>query len=296
MNPVVSLRHVSKTFGRRVAVHDVSLEIFAGQAVAILGPNGAGKTTSMQMMLGLVQPTRGTVELLGRRPGDFGVRDRIGAVLQNVSVPERLKVWECLNLVRGLYSQPCPLDELLTIGGLHDDRNVLAQTLSGGKTRRLQFALAMAGNPSVLFLDEPTVGMDVASRRHFWDAIRKLVDEGRTVLLTTHDLQEADLMTDRVILMDNGKVMADAEPERIKMEFGERRVRFVLSDMTRVEELRNFGAVQDIQTSGRLVTVATHDSDAVLKRLILDNWDVRDIRVEGTDLEDAFVHLTRGEE
>ncbi|MCL5116138.1 MAG: ABC transporter ATP-binding protein [Firmicutes bacterium] len=295
MEPVISLNHVSKHFGHRIAVNEVSLDIASGQAVALLGPNGAGKTTSIAMMLGLLHPTTGEIRLLGRTPGHLASREKIGVVLQNVSVPERLKVRECINLVRGFYPNPRSLDDLLNLAGLATDSDMQAHLLSGGKMRRLQFALAMAGNPEVLFLDEPTVGMDVTSRRQFWDALRQYVGEGRTLILTTHDLQEADVMTDRVVVMHHGLVIADAPPERIKMEFGDRQISFVADDARLIHVVRQWAEVADVQTSGRQVTIVTSDSDAVLKRLIHDNWDIRDIRVGGTGLEDAFVRLTREE-
>lgn len=162
--------------------------------------------------------------------------------------------------------------------------------------RRLQFALAMAGNPDMLFLDEPTVGMDVASKRHFWETLRQFVHDGKTLLLTTHDLQEADMMTDRVVVMRAGRIIQDAPPERIKMEFGERQVRFVTNDPAWVEGLLSWESVSDVATSGREVAIMTRDSDAVLRRLIGEQWDIRDIRVEGGGLEDAFLKLTREEE
>jgi ABC-2 type transport system ATP-binding protein len=290
---VIEFDQVFKVFGTKEAVQDVTFRLEAGQAVALLGPNGAGKTTSIQMMLGLLKPTRGRVELFSHDPADPASHDRIGVVLQNVSVPERLKVKECLNLFRGFYARPKSLDELLDLGGLAEDADAMAHALSGGKTRRLQFALAMAGNPDVLFMDEPTVGMDVTSKRHFWDALRGFVSAGKTLVLTTHDLQEADLMTDRILVMNHGRIIADAPPEEIKMQFGGRQVKFSSGETGLAENMKGWPGVLDIQVAGRQLAVLTQDSDALLKRLFLDGHDIRDVEVGGGGLEEAFVRLTR---
>lgn len=295
MNAVVALEGVTKHFGRRTAVDQVSMEIGQGQAVALLGPNGAGKTTSIAMMLGLLHPTSGRVRLLGGDPSDAKSREKIGVVLQNVSVPDRLRVRECLNLFRGFYARPRAVSELLQMGGLEEDAETMAHLLSGGKTRRLQFALAMAGDPEVLFMDEPTVGMDVGSKRQFWDALRAFVGQGRTMILTTHDLHEADAMTDRVMVMHHGRIIADAPPEAIKTEFGGRQITLVAGDIGVDKILRGWPEVMDVQLSGRQVTVLTQDSDATLRRLFRDGHDVKDVLVSGGGLEEAFVRLTREE-
>lgn len=289
---VIEMKAVSKHFGHREAVSNLTLEIPAGQALALLGPNGAGKTTSIAMMLGLTRPSRGHIRLFGADPGSVQAHTRIGVMLQGVSVPDRLTVKESLNLFRGVYPRPLSLAHLLDISGLEGDARKMAGQLSGGKTRRLQFAAAMAGDPQMLFLDEPTVGMDVASKRQFWDTLRTFIADGRTLVLTTHDLQEADVVADRVVVMNSGRVIADAAPERIKMEFGGRQVSFVAAEGQAVDGLRQWAEVQDMHTAGRHVTVLTKDSDHVVRRLILEGWDISDIMIAGGGLEEAFVRLT----
>lgn len=293
---VVELDQVTKTFGHKTAVDEVSFKLLAGQAVALLGPNGAGKTTSIQMMLGLLKPSRGTVRMFQHDPTNPRLHERIGVVLQNVSVPERLRVRECLDLFRAFYPSPRSLDDLLEMSGLGDDADTMAHMLSGGKMRRLQFALAMAGNPDVVFMDEPTAGMDVSSRRHFWDALRSFVGQGKTLILTTHDLNEADLVTDRILVMNHGRIVADAPPERIKMEFGGRTIQFVTDDTTWAQELWEWDEIGDLQVAGRQVTVLTRDSDATLRRLYKEDCDIKDVQVGGGGLEEAFVRLTREKE
>ncbi len=292
MDAIVEMIDVAKEFGRKQAVRNVSLAIARGSAVALLGPNGAGKTTSIAMMLGLLRPTRGQVRLLGGDPGSPRQHVRLGVMLQSVSVPDRLTVAETINLFRGFYPAPLPTERLLSAAGLKDDARTMANRLSGGKMRRLQFALAMAGDPQALFLDEPTVGMDVTSRRQFWDELRGFIASGKTLLLTTHDLQEADMVADRVIVMNEGTIVADAPPERIKMEFGGRQLSFAAGPGVDLAQLNRLPDVLSVHTAGRKVTVRTTDSDALLRRLIQGEWDISDIQVTGAGLEDAFVRLT----
>ena len=293
LSNVVEMSGVTKSFGTRQAVRHMDLRIETGSAVALLGPNGAGKTTSIAMMLGLLRPTVGRVQLFSQDPAKAKVHERIGVMLQDVSVPDRLTVRETIDLFRGFYPKSLTTQKLLQISGLSDDAKTMASKLSGGKMRRLQFALALAGDPEVLFLDEPTVGMDVASRRTFWEELRSFIAAGKTMLLTTHDLQEADLLADRVVVMQSGQIIADAAPEKIKMQFGGRQVSFVAGEAVNLDQLSILPEVTEVQTVGRKVTLFTQDSDALLRRLILAEWDIRDIQVSGGGLEDAFVRLTQ---
>ncbi len=292
MTVVVEMEGVTKLFGQKRAVKNVSLKIVKGSAAALLGPNGAGKTTSIAMMLGLTHPTRGRVQLFGGDPSSPQQHVRLGVMLQGVSVPDRLSVLETINLFRGFYSHPLSLDRLLVASGLEGDARVMASKLSGGKMRRLQFALALAGDPEVLFLDEPTVGMDVTSRRKFWDELREFIAAGKTLLLTTHDLQEADMVADRVIVMNDGEIVADDAPERIKMEFAGRQISFVVQSDIDPQRFKMLPHVIEVKMAGRQITLRTTDSDTLLRTLILDQWDISDIQVTGGGLEDAFVRLT----
>ncbi|AUW95651.1 ABC transporter ATP-binding protein [Sulfobacillus sp. hq2] len=285
----------SKHYGQHVAVSDVTLRIVRGQAVALLGPNGAGKTTSLALMMGLTSPSHGSVRLLGALPASPQIHAKIGVMLQNVSVPDRLTVLESVNLFRGFYPHPLPAAEVLEMAGLEEDRRQMASRLSGGKMRRLQFALAMVGNPDVLFLDEPTVGMDVQSKRLFWEMLRQFVEDQRTLILTTHDLHEVDQIADRVVVLNRGRIVADASPEHIKMQIGGRQVSFVIQDASRTVDLRHWPDVTEVQIAGRHVILQTQNSDAVVKRLIQEDWPVSDLMITGVGLEEAFVRLTARE-
>jgi len=208
---MIEIHKLSKVYGRQRALHDVSLEVAAGETVAVLGPNGAGKTTLVEILEGFRTPSAGTVRVLGADPSrrDRGWRDRIGVLLQTTSVEPQLTVREALRMYRALYSRPRPVDdllELLDLGAVADRR---AGALSGGQQRRLDLALALVGRPEVLFLDEPTTGFDPHARRLTWELIRSL---GCTVLLTTHYLDEAAHLADRVVVVAGGRVVAEGDP------------------------------------------------------------------------------------
>jgi ABC-2 type transport system ATP-binding protein len=296
MPTVVDMVEVTKSFKGRPAVDNLTIRIDSGSVVSLLGPNGAGKTTTIAMMLGLLQPSRGKVALFGGDPALSRHHQRLGVMLQGVSVPDRLTVVETINLFRSFYRTPLPTERLLAAGDLTSEAKTMANKLSGGKMRRLQFALALAGNPDVLFLDEPTVGMDVSARRHFWDELRTFVGAGKTLLLTTHDMQEVELLSDRVIVMHRGKVLVDTTPERMKLEFSGRQVSFAPGSRFDRDLAQSAPEVTSIVQIGRRIALRTNDSDTLLRRLVMDAWDVSEIEVSGGGLEDAFVHLTEQEE
>lgn len=243
-------------------------------------------------MLGLLSPTSGQVRLYGGDPRRARTRTHIGVMLQGVSVVDRLSVMETVNLFRSFYPHPLPAKHLLRAAQLEDKANARASGLSGGQMRRLQFALSLAGDLEVLFLDEPTVGMDVSARRAFWEELRSFLATGRTLLLTTHDLQEADSVADRVVVMDQGQILADDAPEQLKMAFAGRQVSFVAGQEVVVSDLNGLPEVLDVQVNGRHVMVQTRNSDRFLRDLLNRYEQVSDVLVSGGGLEDAFMRLT----
>lgn len=297
MAPAIKLDDVVKQYGSKRAVDHLSLEIEQGSVVALLGPNGAGKTTAISMMLGLRTPSSGVVRLLDRDPAIASTRQHIGAMLQQVNLPEKLSVAETLQLFRSYYETPLSTEELLDIAGLQEERKRPANRLSGGQQRRLQFALAMTGDPSVLFLDEPTTGMDVASRRLFWDRLRALSHEAkRTIVLTTHHLEEADGSADRIIVLQHGRQIADGTPAELKSLAGFRYIAFTAGPAIDIEQLSTIVGVTDVQWSGRRVRLQARDSDRVLRSLLDKYVDIHDIEVSNGGLEDAFISLTNADE
>ena len=224
--PVVELVDVSKRYGEVQALQHVSLAIELGEVVAFLGPNGAGKTTSISLMLGTRKPTAGTARLFGLSPRDLRARSRIGVMLQESGVPGMLRVTEIVSLFASYYPHPLAASEAIAMAGLDEKSRSLVKDLSGGQRQRLYLALAVCGNPDVLFLDEPTVGMDVEGRRRFISEIAEFAAKGRTVVLTTHYLEEADQLARRVIVIDHGQVIADTTPEGIKARVAGKHVTF----------------------------------------------------------------------
>ena len=301
MKHAIEIKNVSKQYQNKKAVDNLSLTIEEGSIVALLGPNGAGKSTTINMILGLTEPTSGQIQLLGKSPKEKSVRNKIGAMLQEVSVIDGLKVRETIDLFRSYYSNPLSTNELLKISNLEADQNKFASDLSGGQKRRLGFALALAGNPDVLFLDEPTVGMDITSRQIFWETIRSFAGSGKTIILTTHYLEEADNLADRVVVINQGKIIADGTLDEIKASTGMQHVSFTIGENVTSDELLRLPGVTDVQQTGRRVKVYGANTDQILFSVIRNNFDVSDIETHKSGLEDAFQSLiessdSKGEE
>jgi ABC-2 type transport system ATP-binding protein len=288
---VAQLRQVSKTFGEVQALRNLDFSVRAGELLALLGPNGAGKTTAVKLFLGLARPTTGTVNVLGGNPIHAEVRTRIGAMLQVAKVPETLKVREHIELFSSYYPRPLPQAETLAIAGLQEIENRPFGELSGGQKQRVLFALAICGDPDILFLDEPTVGLDVEARRLLWEQIRKLVERGKTILLTTHYLEEADALADRVAVINRGEIIAQGTPSEIKAKTSGRRIRCVSS--LQIETVKAFPGVMDVKRDRDVYEIRVVEAEPVLRELLLRDSAVHGIEVAGAGLEEAFLALTQ---
>ncbi len=289
MPPAAQLIDATKKYGSVEALRGISLDIELGEVVAMLGPNGAGKTTSISLLLGLRRPTSGKALLFGLKPDDLNARSRVGVMLQESGIPTVLKVNELVDLFRSYYPKPMARDRAIAMAGLEEKANAQVKELSGGQKQRLYFALAVCGDPDVLFLDEPTVGMDVEGRRSFIERIAEFIQMGRTVVMTTHYLEEADQLAKRVIVIDRGVVIADASPQEIKSRVAGKRVRFsaALTD----KDLEGLPVSSStIQDHG--VQLLTNQPEAVLRELFRRGVEISDLEVVGADLEDAFISLT----
>src|SRR3989442_1747822 len=218
---------VSKRYGPVLALNNVSFRIHRGEMVSLLGANGAGKTTAVKLLLGLAAPNQGTIRIFGENPRSPGAKIRVGAMLQVAKVPETLRVREHIELFSCYCPNPLPLPTIIERAGIDGLENRLFGELSGGQKQRVLFALAICGDPDLLFLDEPTVGLDVEARRILWDEIRRLVARGKTVLLTTHYLQEADALADRIVVINRGTIIAQGTPTEIKARTAGRQIRCV---------------------------------------------------------------------
>ena len=283
-------------FKDKKAVDDVSFSIRKGEVVAILGPNGAGKTTTMLMMLGLLSPSAGKAKLFGRDAKEKGIREKIGVMLQEVSLMDGLKAKEIIRLFQSYYPNPLPMEQLIGLTGLtQEDLKTRTEKLSGGQKRRVGFALALTGNPDLLFFDEPTVGMDVSARKVFWETVKELSTKGKTIIFSTHYLQEADDVADRIILFKNGSVIADGTPRDIKGRLTKQAVSFVAPDEVPIEVFLQLPFVSDVHEKEGRTYVITEDTDAVLSIIFEEKLYVKDIQIEKGRLEEAFEQLTAGQ-
>ena len=291
MAPVVELLGARKSYGSIEALRGVDLAVEPGEVIALLGPNGAGKTTAISLMLGLRRPTAGEARLFGLDPRERRARSRCGVMLQESGVNASLTVRELIQLFRTYYPNPMPAERAIAMAGLEDAAGQQSSKLSGGQRQRLYFALAVCGDPELIFLDEPTVGMDVEGRRAFLDTIRAFAAEGRTVVLTTHYLEEADELAQRVVVIDRGVVIADAPPREIKSKVAGKRVAFTSS--TPLSEADFAGlAHTHLELSGGHVRILTPEPEAVLAALFARGVAIADLEVAGADLEEAFLALT----
>ncbi len=287
----ISFTGVSKTYGDVRAVEEMDLEIGAGQTVALLGPNGAGKSTSVGMLLGLVRPSAGEVRVFGDSPDAAVKAGLIGAMLQDGALVPGLTVGEVVSFVRGLYPDPMPLDEILALANLTDLAKRRADQLSGGQAQRVRFAIAIAGAPRLLVLDEPTSAMDVESRRAFWKSMRAYAEGGRTLLFATHYMEEADQSADRVIVVAHGRIVADGTPGEIKASAGGSTVSFTIGEQP-ASGLDVLPGVTAVEVHGATARLRSSDPDATVRALYATGMTVRDLEVKGAGLEDAFVSLT----
>ena len=287
---IAQLAGVTKKYGHVTALDDVGLALEGGRVTALLGPNGAGKTTAVKLLLGLTRPSSGTVRLFGGDPTEPWNRRRTGVMLQIAKVPETLTVREHVHLFSSYYPAPMPVDAAIAAAGLTDVADRRFGALSGGQRQRVQFALAICGNPDLLFLDEPTTGMDVESRRGFWQQVRALASAGRSILLTTHYLEEADALADRVVLLRGGRIVADGTAAEIKSRAASRRVRCVtaLGEI----EIRSMPSVRSVRRDGVITEILTAEAERVTRDLLMRDASLSGLEVSGAGLEEAFLTLT----
>jgi ABC-2 type transport system ATP-binding protein len=288
---VASLTGVNKNYGDVRALRGVNFQVRAGEVVALLGPNGAGKTTAVKLLLGLMQPNTGKVRVFEGDPTNPENRIRTGAMLQVAKVPETLRVREHIELFSAYYVNPMPLAQVLAAAGLEKLKARKFGDLSGGQRQRVLFALAICGDPDLLFLDEPTVGLDVEARRMLWDEIRKMVDRGKTVLLTTHYLQEADALADRVAVINQGEIIAEGSPAEIKAKTSGKKIRCITS--LSIAALRQIPGVTEVKEDREAVEIHAGEAEAVVRELLARDAGLTGLEVTSAGLEEAFLALTQ---
>ena len=287
---VARTRSLSKSYGKTVALRDVSMELRAGELLALLGPNGAGKTTLVRILLGLARADGGSVSIFGADPRNLAVRWRCGAMLQVARVPDTQKVREHVSLFSSYYPRPLPLAETLKATGLEEIKDRRFGELSGGQKQRVLFALAICGDPDLLFLDEPTVGMDVEARRLMWSQIRLLVARGKTVLLTTHYLNEADALADRILVLQRGSIVAEGTPAEIKAKAAGKQIR--CSTRLAQEEIAAIPGVAAVKADRNAFEIQVSAAEPVVRELLRrDEW-LSDLEITNAGLEEAFLSIT----
>jgi ABC-2 type transport system ATP-binding protein len=295
----IELEALTKTFsapgGPVRAVRGIDISIERGETVALLGPNGAGKSTTIDMLLGLTRPDSGSVTLFGRPPSEAVDAGAIGAMLQTGKLIRDLSVRELIAMMASLYPTPLAVDEVIELSGIGEVADRRTQKLSGGQTQRVRFAIALASNPELLVLDEPTVAMDVEGRHGFWTTMREFASRGKTVVFATHYLEEADAYADRAVLMAHGRVVADGPTTEIKAMVGSRVIKATLPGVD-PDALGRLAGVSLVERRGEAVVLSCSDSDAAIRALLACYPDVRDIEISGAGLEEAFLQLTGTED
>jgi ABC-2 type transport system ATP-binding protein len=296
--PIVQVEHLRKVYASTVAVDDVSFEVYQGEIFGMVGPNGAGKTTTVECIEGLRQPDGGHIRVLGLDPhhDGYALRARIGIQLQESVLQDRMKVWEALDLFASFYPRSVDWEPLLEQLGLAEKRNTPFAKLSGGQKQRLFIALALVHDPEIVFLDELTTGLDPQARRAMWDLVRQIRGRGKTVFLTTHFMEEAERLCDRVAIMDRGRIIALDTPENLIRMLGvENRVVFTVDEAFELERLSKLSDVTRVETIGERVIVYGRGDGLVgevVNALTTSGTRFRDLRTEQPNLEDVFLALT----
>jgi len=299
---VAGLKNVTKRYTNGVVALDgLTLELKRGEIIALLGPNGAGKSTAVKLMMGLSSPSAGEVRIFGADPRDTATRLRTGVMLQVGKAPEMLRVREHLNIFRGYYPQPMAYAEIVKAAGLEGIEERFFGQLSGGQKQRVLFGIALAGDPDLIFLDEPTVGLDIEARRAMWTQIRSLAARGKTVLLTTHYLEEADALAHRIVVINKGKVVCEGTPAEVKSmgaaaggstpQNGLKIIRCVTT--LTAQHLEAMPGVSHVELAGALTSITSSQPETTLREMLALDENLHSLEVQSPLLEDAFLALTK---
>jgi len=284
---------VRKSYGKVEALAGIDLEVRGGQLLALLGPNGAGKSTAVGLLLGQYAADAGSVSSFGMTPHELQARRRTGVMLQSAGIPDTLKVSELLELTRSYYPHPRSISDCVVLAGLDGLLERRYGRLSGGQQRRVQFALAVCGRPQLLFLDEPTTGLDIQARQALWRAMRELVADGCGVLLTTHYLEEAEALADRVVVINHGRVVVEGTVDELRGHLVQRRIRCVTALPAR--DVAGWPHVIEARADGDRLELVVDAAEPVTRRLLAEDSALRELEVRRAGLADAFLELTREE-
>jgi len=288
---VARLDGASKHYGSVLALDQVSIEIHRGEVLAVLGPNGAGKTTAISLLLGLLHPDTGSALVFGQSPHALAARRRCGAMLQTAGVPDTLCIGELITLFRSYYPRPRSVADTVALAGVSNLLSSRYGSLSGGQQRRAQFALAICGNPEILFLDEPTTGLDVEARTALWKTIRQLVGEGCAIVLTTHYLEEAEALADRVSVLARGRIVAAGSVQQIRARVAQRRIRCI--SKLAIDTVSRWPEVRSVARDRERIEIVTDAAETVVRQLLFEDCDLSELEVQRAGLAEAFVEITR---
>ncbi|GGD66179.1 ABC transporter ATP-binding protein [Paenibacillus nasutitermitis] len=299
MQTAIELSQVSKHYGSHPAVDHITLNIGKGEVFGIVGPNGAGKTTLIEMIEGLRTADSGDIKVLGLDVHKHGkaIKQRIGVLLQSTSIPEKARVGEVLDLFASFYPKPMNREELSRFLNLEDKMRATVKSLSGGWKQRVSLALALINNPDIVFLDEPSMGLDPNARGEMWAMIHRMKEEGRTIVVTTHYMEEAQTLCDRVAIINQGRLIAVDTPRKLIAKLGgTRSVSFRHTDQTTKADLSALAHVVDLVWGSDMIRLNSNDVDETLKELFQlaagQGWTVKDLRLEDGSMNDVFSQLT----
>ena len=285
------LENVSKRYGNVTALNGLSLSVNAGEILALLGPNGAGKTTAVSLMLNLVEADTGKVSLFNQDPQQLRARQRIGVMLQSTSLPETLRVSELITLTQSYYPFPRDLKDIAEMAAIADLLQRPYGKLSGGQQRRVQFAMAICARVDILFLDEPTVGLDIEAREAMWVSLRKLVAQGCAIVLTTHYLEEAEALANRVMVIAQGSVIAEGTVESLRSRVALRKIRCV--SRLNIADIKHWPHVESVGHDGQYLMIQTTDAESVSRRLLIEDPALEQLEIKRAGLAEAFIELTK---
>ena len=288
---IAKLEAASKRYGSVLALDRVNLEVRRGEVLALLGPNGAGKTTAISLLLGLLEADTGSATLFDDVPKSLTARRRIGAMLQTTGVPETLTIGELITLFRSYYARPRSVADIVALAGVEQLLGRRYAKLSGGQQRRAQFALALCGHAEILFLDEPTTGLDIEARETMWRTIRQLVADGCAIVLTTHYLEEAEALADRVAVLARGRIVAEGSVAQIRARVAQRRIRCI--SRLKSDVVANWPEVRSVARAGEHLEIVTDAAESVVRQLLFEDSELAELEVRRAGLAEAFVEITK---
>lgn len=285
------LENVSKRYGNVTALNGLNLSVNSGEILALLGPNGAGKTTAVSLLLNMIEADSGKVSLFNQDPQSLAARQRIGVMLQSAELPETLRVSELITLTQSYYPFPRDLKDIAGMAGITDLLQRPYGKLSGGQQRRVQFAMAICAKVDILFLDEPTVGLDIEAREAMWVSLRKLVAEGCSIVLTTHYLEEAEALANRVMVIAQGSVIAEGSVESIRSRVALRKIRCI--SKLDIATIKQWPHIDSATHDGQYLTIQTMDAESIARLLLNEDPGLQQLEIKRAGLAEAFVELTK---